>query len=110
MTTDQAVAEGPHNHPPRCCCVWAREADSYEPVTYCPSCPEHGELARLTAFDGVCGFRHLIAPDQTCTSKPHPPGTPHSWDLPPECPSCHQLQGRPPTEYCLHASWHGVLP
>lgn len=24
------------------------------------------------------------------------------------CPSCHQLPGRPPTEYCRHPEWHPV--
>lgn len=26
------------------------------------------------------------------------------------CPSCHQLPGRPPTEYCRHPEWHPIQP
>lgn len=81
----------PHNHEPRCCCRTDR------PDNVCPSCVEHGELATLGA---VCGFRHLIAPDQACTLQPHPVGTPHSWDQPAECTSCHAVGDQPHTEYC----------
>lgn len=89
----------PHNHPPRCCCeTHLTDWGEVVIVTKCTSCVEHGELAELST--GVCGFRHLIAPEQVCTIPPHPVGTVHSWDRPPECVSCHQPEGRPHTEYC----------
>lgn len=56
MTTDQALAEDLHNHPPRCCCVEARETGPTIVTRddWCPRCPEHGDLLRYSAECPSC--------------------------------------------------------
>src|SRR5688500_5294495 len=70
------MSEYAHNHPPRCCCAFARDVDAYEPTTPCALCPEHGELAQLGDIE---------SPPITAVT---------------EYPCCHQLVGRPHTDYC----------
>lgn len=69
-----------HNHPPRCCC--ALPDDPVGVHTRCELCPEHGELAQL----GNSNPANAI-----------PAGVVIA-DLAYSC--CHQLVGRPHTEYC----------
>jgi hypothetical protein len=58
-----------------------------------------------------CCCRHVATisdPDRIC------PGCPLHGELAAladhECPSCHQLPGRPPTDYCGRPDWHNATP
>lgn len=109
------MTEYAHNHPPRCCCeipdghtVADFRNNTPGPQDRCPLCPEHGELAQLDndkppnaiPANVTCGHRNLAATSQDpCTYPPHPIGTRHSWQAN-EYPCCHQLAGRPHTDYC----------
>lgn len=79
-----------HNHPPHCCCgvrEFARPAPGYE----CPLCPEHGELAQL----GDDNPPNTIPANVT-------PRTDYEYSC------CHQLVGRPHTDYC--PTGRGITP
>jgi hypothetical protein len=84
------MTEYAHNHPPRCCCIQLHDSQRLS-TDLCPLCPEHGELAQLSNSESRCICRpHLIpgTTDQDCPV--------HRT----EYPCCHQLAGRPHTDYC----------
>lgn len=82
------MTEYAHNHPPRCCCIsgWVDRPD-----TPCPLCPEHGELAQLSNDKPPNAIPANVTPrtdyEYTC---------------------CHQLIGRPHTDYC--PTGRGITP
>lgn len=96
-----------HNHPPRCCCAFARDVDAYEPTTPCPLCPEHGELAQLgndnppNAIPANVTWHRTSEHDahETWRCQPELCGS-QPTQYPAEYPCCHQLAGRPHTDYC----------
>jgi hypothetical protein len=80
-----------HNHPPLCCCI--PDKGPLGPGDRCPLCPEHGELAQL-ANQCTCGTPGLNyeGPQRDCPI--------HGEAIEGEYPCCHQLVGRPHTDYC----------
>lgn len=95
----------PHNHAPHCCCYVARNEGNPQP-TRCPSCVEHGELARLNmpanAPVNQCpeespsiGLRCLL---EAGHNGAHNTTNTEPW--PSECPSCHATGDQPHTDYC----------
>lgn len=95
----------PHNHQPMCCCKPPTD-DPWGPRTNCPSCVEHGQLARLNMPANTpanqcpeespsTGLRCLreaghIGGHNTTNTEPWPG----------ECPSCHATGNQPHTDYC----------
>ena len=114
-----------HNHPPRCCCPPGPIQPLGEPPEgpdECPLCPEHGELAQLGRID-VHELSANLDPNPFTEAAGIPSIEPTdaahdaavaaalaSTRLPGPCPSCHQLPGRPPTEYCETPNRHETQP
>lgn len=83
-----------HNHPARCCCSLSDDPIGVRPV--CPVCVEHGELAQLG--------KHTI--ERVAELLDVPPGLLVRTDLEYAC--CHQLVGRPHTDYCQAHGYDGA--
>ena len=97
MPSQLPLAEGRHNHPPRCCCISINDEDfSTYRTDRCPLCPEHGELV----------------PGVECPQCHQPAGRPHTdfctlepgkvWDgvLP------HPTGPKPENPYCMRCGKH----
>lgn len=85
-----------HNHPARCCCSLPDDPIGVRPV--CPVCVEHGELAQLGK----------LTIERVAELLDVPPGLLVRTDLEYAC--CHQLVGRPHTDYCQEAACAGTAP
>lgn len=83
------MTEYAHNHPPRCCCEIANDETAVRGrLVDCPLCPEHGELAQLSNTNPPNDIPANVTPRTDY-----------------EYACCHQLVGRPHTDYC--PSRHG---
>lgn len=80
------MTEYAHNHPPRCCC---ESQPGGAMINTCPQCHEHGELAQLGNDNSPNSIPANV--------------TPHT-DYEYAC--CHQLVGRPHTDYCPRHPWN----
>lgn len=67
-----------HNHPPRCCCIDPQTNEMSDATKAAFGCPLCPDHGELAQLANT------------------------------ECPSCHQLPGRPPTDYCQMPAWHAA--
>lgn len=98
----------PHNHPPRCCCkISITPAGEVTITTPCPSCIEHGDLARLSRPHAIA-YNPADEDHDEHADRYHAGETMAEWAedhqqkpvTPAECASCHALPGQPHTDYC----------
>lgn len=100
------VNEIQHRHAPRCCCF----VDPPESADHtCPLCPNHGELAQL-GNNATCGYYGCpLKPGHESDHELSAHTRAQAATLTTEYPCCHQLEGRPHTDYCPTRCGHAPL-